>query len=254
VFTAADVPKVTDWLQAWGSIGSAVLTGLAVVVAALALRKELRAWRAERADAEAADARLVWSEVVPEHDDDPNRTTVPMQWIVHNKSGGIVRDVVVQLKDESRPQRRKNEDSDSVVSCDLHVPHVPVISPGESVRGKGPMKIDQYTPLLLDYWTAEVTFTDRFGNRWSRLAHDQPTRSASRVLARHPFATASDYEDTPRQNRIRSLLREYCRIDDGIGSCRRKGALVHRWVVRLLQNGWRSATSRPFRRQKRWKS
>jgi hypothetical protein len=60
VIADAPTPSMADWLQAWGTIAAAVFSALAVLFAALLLRHELVVRREERADRDAAQARLVF--------------------------------------------------------------------------------------------------------------------------------------------------------------------------------------------------
>ncbi|MEW2378547.1 hypothetical protein AB0883_20950 [Micromonospora sp. NPDC047812] len=56
---AAEAPKITDWMQAWGSLAGLVMSTLAVVVTGLLLRHEIRVRREEKRASESAQARLV---------------------------------------------------------------------------------------------------------------------------------------------------------------------------------------------------
>lgn len=56
---AADIPKVTDWMQAWGSLLGAGVSTLAVIITGLLLLHEVHARREEKQDSDAAQARLV---------------------------------------------------------------------------------------------------------------------------------------------------------------------------------------------------
>ncbi|WBB76112.1 hypothetical protein O7602_11570 [Micromonospora sp. WMMD1128] len=54
-----EAPKITDWMQAWGSLAGLVMSTVAVIFAGLLFRHEKRVRREEKADAEEAQARLV---------------------------------------------------------------------------------------------------------------------------------------------------------------------------------------------------
>ncbi|MEU2665218.1 hypothetical protein [Micromonospora sp. NPDC007220] len=56
---AAEAPKITDWMQAWGSLAGLVMSTLAVIVTGLLLRHEIRVRREDKRASEAAQARLV---------------------------------------------------------------------------------------------------------------------------------------------------------------------------------------------------
>jgi hypothetical protein len=56
---AAEAPKITDWMQAWGSLAGLVMSTAAVIFTGLLFRHEIRVRREEQRDNEAALARLV---------------------------------------------------------------------------------------------------------------------------------------------------------------------------------------------------
>ncbi|MBQ1018597.1 hypothetical protein KBX71_12090 [Micromonospora sp. D93] len=59
---AAEAPKITDWMQAWGSLAGLVMSTFAVIFTGLLFRHEIRVRREEQRDNEAALARLVVAE------------------------------------------------------------------------------------------------------------------------------------------------------------------------------------------------
>ncbi|MGC4748930.1 hypothetical protein ACLQ28_25210 [Micromonospora sp. DT201] len=56
---AAEAPKITDWMQAWGSLAGLVMSTAAVIFTGLLFRHEIRVRREEKTDAESVQARLV---------------------------------------------------------------------------------------------------------------------------------------------------------------------------------------------------
>ncbi|MGC4857308.1 hypothetical protein ACLQ24_29070 [Micromonospora sp. DT4] len=56
---AAEAPKITDWMQAWGSVVGLVMSTFAVIFTGLLFRHEIRVRREEQRDGEAAQARLI---------------------------------------------------------------------------------------------------------------------------------------------------------------------------------------------------
>ncbi|MGC4756993.1 hypothetical protein [Micromonospora trifolii] len=64
MLSAAETPKVTDWMQGWGSLISLPLSFGALIFTGLLLRHELRTRRDERFDAVSAQARLVRTHAV----------------------------------------------------------------------------------------------------------------------------------------------------------------------------------------------
>ncbi|TDB79620.1 hypothetical protein [Micromonospora sp. KC721] len=54
-----EVPKITDWMQAWGSLAGLLMSTVAVLFTGLLFRHEIRVRREEQRDNEAAQARLV---------------------------------------------------------------------------------------------------------------------------------------------------------------------------------------------------
>ncbi|MFG1872285.1 hypothetical protein [Micromonospora arborensis] len=60
---AAELPKLTDWMQAWGSLLGVAVSTLAVLITGALLRHEMRARREDKEDADAAQARLIVTDV-----------------------------------------------------------------------------------------------------------------------------------------------------------------------------------------------
>ncbi|MEU4555926.1 hypothetical protein [Micromonospora violae] len=60
----AEAPKITDWMQAWGSLAGLVMSTAAVIFTGLLFRHEIRVRRDEKQDAEVAQARLVVGRIV----------------------------------------------------------------------------------------------------------------------------------------------------------------------------------------------
>ncbi|TYC05675.1 hypothetical protein FXF53_04475 [Micromonospora sp. WP24] len=61
---SAEAPKITDWMQAWGSLAGLVMSTFAVVFTGLLFRHEIRVRREEQRDAMAAQARLIFGKVL----------------------------------------------------------------------------------------------------------------------------------------------------------------------------------------------
>ncbi|WP_213011918.1 hypothetical protein [Paractinoplanes toevensis] len=56
---AADGPNAADWLEAWSTLGAAIFSAAAILIAFMVWRHDQRLRREDKLDAEAAQARLV---------------------------------------------------------------------------------------------------------------------------------------------------------------------------------------------------
>ncbi|MFF3867090.1 hypothetical protein [Micromonospora sp. NPDC001898] len=163
---AADAPSVTDWMQGWGSILSLAVSTGALVFTGWLLRHEIRVRREEKADADAAQARLVVARIVGEERSGTHpeigHLTGPMigiRWRIRNHSQAPIFDVFVSI----------NEWRDDLW--------------GDVVEGEasGTAKCDP--PLPFDSYPfdpreaiIEVEFTDAAGLRWRRRMGEPPER------------------------------------------------------------------------------
>ncbi|WP_410815405.1 hypothetical protein [Micromonospora sp. 050-3] len=158
---AAEAPKITDWMQAWGSVVGLLLSGLAAMATWLLFRHEIQVRREEQRDNEAAQARLI----VPVLDDLPRDPDELRSFTIANYSGVPFYDLrVMLLRDErligtypSALHVLMGEVKGSFSY--LQLPGVNV----ERAARTGTLGIGVY-------------FTDASGLRWSKLNREPPTR------------------------------------------------------------------------------
>ncbi|MBG6066356.1 hypothetical protein [Micromonospora ureilytica] len=95
---AADSPTITDWMQGWGSIlGLLVSTG-ALIFTGLLLRHEIAVRREEKADDQAAQARLIIPRLHgAEFKGEQGRALTAVKWVVQNHSEAPVMAVLVRV-------------------------------------------------------------------------------------------------------------------------------------------------------------
>lgn len=161
---AAEAPKVTDWMQAWGSVLSLVMSTVAVIFTGWLLRHEIKVRRVERVDTEAAQARLVVGSVSDCRGQYPGQgVTGPVteaDWQVKNYSGAPIFDLRVQIEsgiDDRRGQVIESE-ATGTVKCDP------------------PLTVDQGMMFDPREVLMKIEFTDAAGLRWTRLVGDPPKR------------------------------------------------------------------------------
>ncbi|MEV4508139.1 hypothetical protein AB0K00_04185 [Dactylosporangium sp. NPDC049525] len=154
---AAELPKVTDWMQGWASV-------LAFLAAGGLLCFELWRNRRERADTAAAQARLIFSRVTRYHA--PNDHLQSVKWTVFNYSAAPIFDVSVKVV---APVAAEPSTGDTVID---------VIrggdEPEEILTLDPPPQFSQDTPI--HDLKLEVTFTDSAGLNWRRVDRKIPTR------------------------------------------------------------------------------
>ncbi|KIR64744.1 hypothetical protein [Micromonospora haikouensis] len=161
---AEEAPKITDWIQAWGSLGGLIMSVLAVIATWGLLRHEIRVRREERLDAELAQARLVVPTLTEVGPAEPWRGGKPRAtYKVVNYSSSPVLDVTVR--------HRWEEGS-------LGLPHHFPVLTGEE---KGDLQLfEGMQPAMLTKVVRtsqiEIMFTDSNGHRWSRLDRHPPVR------------------------------------------------------------------------------
>lgn len=197
---ATEAPKVTDWMQAWGNIASAVLSAIAVLVTGLLLVLELRRWRQERAETEARQARLVWAEPKGSAVDDHGSYRGQVVTI-HNASSDPIYNVLIKADFYAGPEMERS--SWMVVSD-------PSIQSGNSSR-----EFITYSPRMPRPMTEdevmerygppdiEIQFTDSSGTQWRRFKLQSPRRARDEDLtldqiSRSTPALVADYLRIPR--------------------------------------------------------
>jgi hypothetical protein len=173
----ADAPSVTDWMQGWGSILGVILSGLAVIFTALLFRHERNMRREEKADADAAQARLVVGRIIKisrdlehgvEASEGSGRAVV---WKVKNYSSMAVFNVEVWI-DETwdfgpTVDFLNTEEKHDVVEDEL----LGVTTPRDPIEERYPGG-----DFDLSKYNISVTFTDANGLRWERTNFNEPER------------------------------------------------------------------------------
>lgn len=161
---AEEAPKITDWMQAWGSLAGLVMSTFAVIFTGLLFRHEIRVRREEQRDSEAAQARLVLTTFM-------------------GLGRGSSKDSMYTVA-----KVRVNNFSDVPV-LDVRVCHTSL---------NGELTIPEKMPVLagevnLDLWlreplpgldgelvakdvTTQISFTDVNGHRWNRVGSERPVR------------------------------------------------------------------------------
>ncbi|MEU7946326.1 hypothetical protein AB0C50_16755 [Micromonospora taraxaci] len=151
-----DQPKVTDWMQAWGTLAGLAAAGAAVAL----LLHERRKTREERRETELQVPRAVMATDLTFVRDE-NDLVVELTLRAHNFGPGAIRNVSALV---SPGPRRKA----------IFVPSVPNIMPGEAelLRRLISPPID-IPPETLDPHI-ELIFEDWRGRRWFRPEHLDP--------------------------------------------------------------------------------
>jgi hypothetical protein len=91
---AAEDPKITDWMQAWGSVAGLAMSTLAVLLTGILFRHEIRVRRDEKESAESAQAQLVVVGV--DHFlGDGDKGWTGTSWFVRNESTAPISNLIV---------------------------------------------------------------------------------------------------------------------------------------------------------------
>lgn len=163
----AEAPKITDWMQAWGSLAGLVMSTAAVIFTGLLFRHEIRVRRDEQRDNEAAQARLVIGAVTEAVTVDG--LVVGARWLIVNHSNAPVFDVHVSVLNRHGEGRPLVEgDSDKSIE---------ILQPGQSEKGSVTF-IYHWPEELVDrdqMWIA-VFYLDASGIQWSRGGTEVPQR------------------------------------------------------------------------------
>ncbi|MFF5181759.1 hypothetical protein ACFY2Q_27335 [Micromonospora sp. NPDC000316] len=102
---AAEAPKITDWMQAWGSLAGLVMSTAAVIFTGLLFRHEIRVRRDEQRDNEATQARLVVARpvTVKRNGERPDEIT-HVECLISNYSNMPVFNLMAHIQLISEPQ------------------------------------------------------------------------------------------------------------------------------------------------------
>lgn len=172
---AAEAPHVADWLAAWGQIGGAVGTVATLCVAIWLARRDNRWRRAEQADRDAAQARLITVELdyyYPGYVEGPKIVAK----MVNSSSQPVHEAKVDLLRNIAKPHLRWRYDDDGD-DPELKV-WANVLNPGEKFRvGVEFFEPGSYRTTYVGGGSdVTITFTDANGFRWSRKNSEAPRR------------------------------------------------------------------------------
>ncbi|MGY3515093.1 hypothetical protein ACVMYR_02120 [Micromonospora sp. PTRAS2] len=183
--TGEEQPKITDWMQAWGSIFG-VFAGLAAAGAAAWLliheREQTRQARAELA-AERAEAMLAGPRSVVVSDPMVERRgggSIRVTVTVHNYGVTPIRAISILLT----PLRHQPE---------ILLPEVDVIGPSGQRELVKKLAGPEWERGILLIPTFAVYFRDSSGSRWRRENNLEPERWPGRI----PIRDANDDDSTP---------------------------------------------------------
>ncbi|MEU5914325.1 hypothetical protein [Micromonospora sp. NPDC047527] len=188
----AEAPKITDWMQAWGSIAGVVMSTAAVFFTGLLFRHEVRARRREQQDAEAAQARLVVPRIVDyaagTGGSDEPRMIEKVKWEVINYSDAPIFSVRVRITYQDVFSIRLSQTFAVVKESCSGV-----------VEVSRPVGVDE-----LKGFGVTATFVDCNGKTWRRADQTLPERT---VLKPNPRSTdvesSPQYSDAYRNHRTR---------------------------------------------------
>ncbi|GAA3937286.1 hypothetical protein [Actinoplanes auranticolor] len=162
---AADAPSVTDWMQGWGSLLGVLMSSVAVIFTGWLLRHEIRVRREEKADSDAAQARLIVGQISNWDGDEPNaKMSGPitrLQWELKNYSGAPIFDLRVTVADR----------------WDSHTYGAAIESEDrEWITCHPPIRCDPGTVFDPREVEVQIEFTDASGLRWARSVGESPKR------------------------------------------------------------------------------
>ncbi|MFD6771185.1 hypothetical protein ACFWC6_33780 [Micromonospora chalcea] len=199
---AEEAPKITDWMQAWGSLAGLVMSTVAVLFTGLLFRHEIRVRREEQRDNEAAQARLVVGIIAEWEPSEVNEwgdlvgPAVSLTWQVKNYSQAPVFDVRISF------YANWGHDFGVVRFSNKKPVAVAVIEESASGQvGITPTEIRDEEGFDLSRFTVSVEFTDASGVRWKRFGNYPPERR----FDFHP-PTEAEGRRSRRQQRIAPVL------------------------------------------------
>ncbi|MEU8337801.1 hypothetical protein [Micromonospora tulbaghiae] len=167
---AEEAPKITDWMQAWGSLAGLVMSTVAVIFTGMLFRHEIRVRREEQRDNEAALARLVVYEFrrvdTTEVDDDGSLfgDVVYIEYRIRNLAASPILDVTFSLMDLEK----------GVTYPAMTVKEVVVSETDVGIAFDPPLKVSQLGNI--DLLLPVIQFTDANGLHWVRQGTASPIR------------------------------------------------------------------------------
>ncbi|WP_157745078.1 hypothetical protein [Micromonospora coxensis] len=172
---AAEDPKITDWMQAWGSIAGLAMSTLAVLLTGLLFRHEIRVRRDEKESSESAQAQLIVLGVERYMGNEDEGWTGAF-WFVRNESAAPISNLIVSprqsddLEYELFAGRGKVHKSLQILTADSRVTGLWEFDdprPWRSWESKEPRPFEM-----------EMLFLDAAGVGWLRTGSGQPVRSS----------------------------------------------------------------------------
>ncbi len=191
--TATEIPKITDWMQAWGSIAAALMGALAVVVTGLLLRHEMNARREEREEQRIAPARLVISSTgylrsrTKAHDEGYGKYEHVVErvgWKIVNYGSSPIFDIEVSMQ---YSLEKTTGLFLSLFTAPWEYVETRAVPVADILDGSG--SLEGYLAAETSYYvlrrryfrgTLRIYYTDSSGNRWTRLGKNQPIPYSSR--------------------------------------------------------------------------
>ncbi|WP_326561384.1 hypothetical protein [Micromonospora sp. NBC_01796] len=181
---AAEAPKITDWMQAWGSVVGLLLSGIAALATWLLFRHEIRVRRDERRDNEEAQARLVVGHIVdfgPAAYVDPESGLVgrieSIAWRVKNYSSAPIFNLGVWIHHSDFLMYWSSEETWDVVDDEI----------GTKAELYEPLDSRELGCFETKDFELSVAFTDANGRSWARVGQERPYRTTGDPLSRIPL-------------------------------------------------------------------
>ncbi|MEH1098198.1 hypothetical protein [Micromonospora sp. CPCC 205561] len=165
MLAAEEVPKITDWMQAWGSLAGLVMSTAAVIFTGLLFRHEIRVRREEQRDNEAAQARLVVARpVVMKRDGERSDEITHVGCLINNYSSMPIFNLTVRLYVTGYLDAIGEEPAlFSVVQDDV----------AWTAALRWPVRDSD---LLKEEFYCSINFVDSAGLSWHRSGLNLPTR------------------------------------------------------------------------------
>ncbi|MFG3645092.1 hypothetical protein ACGF3C_32940 [Micromonospora sp. NPDC047762] len=164
----AEAPKITDWMQAWGSLAGLVMSTAAVIFTGLLFRHEIRVRREEQRDNEAAQARLIVCGVagIDVRGDEVRGAS----WYVANHSSAPIFDLKAWIVANYAATEVVFEGAEELET-------LRVLEPGQTHRGMLNFR-DTYSAEMvgLDHLACAAEFYDAVGLQWRREGGLSPDR------------------------------------------------------------------------------
>ncbi|MGI5146870.1 hypothetical protein ACQEVC_10875 [Plantactinospora sp. CA-294935] len=167
MLAAEEIPKITDWMQAWTGIAALIMSTFAVLFTGLLLRHEIKIRREEKRDQEAAQARLITLTRPYEETEEEFVTTTRCQLINH--SAAPIHGIQLYARDRRQPAK--------IVAIKM----IHLLAPGDTTYFDVPVPDGPAHKDTLSFLQIRVSFIDSNGMGWERYMGGQPTRDQNFV-------------------------------------------------------------------------